>query len=80
MYMIPFSTETNTDLMQRLLDQPEEIGYKIYFMWCDAKDFYDNEAAEIAHYQCLNDMERAEEITETGFREDYWDCDGWHEF
>jgi hypothetical protein len=80
MHMIPFSTETNTDFMQRMSDQPEEIGYKIYFMWCDAKDFYDNEAAEIAEHQCLNDRERAEEITETGFREDCWDCDGWHEF
>jgi hypothetical protein len=52
--MIPFSTETNTDFMQRLLDQPEEIGCKICFMWCDAKDFHDNEAAEIAECQCLN--------------------------
>jgi hypothetical protein len=80
MCVIPFPTETNTDFMQRLSDQPEEIGCKICFMWCDAKYFCDNEAAEIAQCQCSNDMERAEEITETGFREGCWDCDGWHEF
>jgi hypothetical protein len=80
MCVIPFSTETTTDLMQRLSDQPEDIGNKIHFVWRDAKDFCDNEAAEIAEHQLLNDRERAEEIAETGFREDCWDCDGWHEF
>jgi hypothetical protein len=65
--------------MQPLLHLPEDIGNKIYFMWRDAKDFYDNEADEIAAYQFENDRERAEEITEDQFSEDYWDCNGWHQ-
>jgi hypothetical protein len=77
--MIPFSTETNTDLVQRLLHLPEDIGNKICFMWCDVKDFFDNEADEIAENQFQNDRERAEEISEDQFSEAYWDCNGWHE-
>jgi hypothetical protein len=80
--MIPFFTETNTDLMQRLLRLPEDIGKKIFFMWRDVKDslYLDHRADEIAESQFQNDRERAEEISEDEFREDYWDCNGWHEF
>jgi hypothetical protein len=77
--VIPFSTASNTDLMQHLLHLPTEICNKIYFMWHDAKDFYDNEADEIAEAQFLNDRERADDIPEDQFSEDYWDCDGWHQ-
>ncbi len=48
-------------------------------MWRDAKDFYDNEADEIAACQFENDRERAEEITEDQFYTAYWDCNGWHQ-
>jgi hypothetical protein len=65
--------------MQPLLHLPEDIGNKIYCMWRDAKDFFDNEADEIAAYQFENDRERAEEIPEDQFNEAYWDCNGWHQ-
>ena len=65
--------------MQLLLHLPEDVRNKIYFMWRDAKDVYDNEADEIAACQFENDRERAEEITEDQFYTAYWDCNGWHQ-
>jgi hypothetical protein len=67
--------------MQPLFHPPDDIRHKIYFMWHDAKDFYDNEADEIAANQFENDRdrERAEEIAEDQFSEAYWDCNGWHQ-